>query len=207
MLTLRKRYAIIAVLCLILMNILAYNALAIDDMQQLNQELEKQQEVNTQTHSLWWDFIKLVLILAIIIGVAWSLIRLFGKQVSRKMEGTWLHVVDEVVLGQNRGIVLCEIGEKLYALGVTDHNISLLFEINNSKLLEEVGQGNHHVNEPQGGFQDIKDKLETFINRNSRTNPPSKKFQRLINEQTQRLDKISYKSMDDIEAKRSGDDV
>ncbi len=207
MLTLRKRYAIIAVLCLILINILAYNALAIDDIKQLNQELEKQQEVNTQTHSLWWDFIKLVLILAIIIGVAWSLIRLFGKQVSRKMEGTWLHVVDEVVLGQNRGIVLCEIGEKLYALGVTDHNISFLFEVNNPKLLEEVGQGTQRMNEPQGGFQDIKDKLDTFINRNSKTNPPSKKFQRLINEQTQRLDKISYKSMGDIEAKRSGDDV
>lgn len=207
MLTIRQRYAIITILCLVLMNILAYNVLAIDDMKQLNQELEKQQEVSTQTHSLWWDFIKLVIILAVIIGVAWSLIRLFGKQVSRKMEGTWLRVADEVVLGQNRGIVLCEIGEKLYALGVTDHNISFLFEVNNPKLLEEVAQGTQRMDEPQGGFQDVRDKLETIINRNSKTNPPSKKFQRLINEQAQRLDKISYKSMGDIEAKRSGDDV
>ncbi|MDD3267773.1 MAG: flagellar biosynthetic protein FliO [Syntrophomonadaceae bacterium] len=207
MVSIRKRYAIIAVLCLVLLHILVFSALAVDDIQQLNQELEKQQEVSTQTHSLWWDFIKLVVILALIIGVAWSLIRLFGKQVSRKMEGTWLHVVDEVVLGQNRGIVLCEIGEKLYALGVTDHNISFLFEVNNNKMIEEIGQGTYQMKEPQGGFQDIKDKLDSFISRNSRNNPPSKQFQRLINEQAQRMDHISYKSMGDIGAKRSGDDV
>lgn len=207
MISIRKRYAIIAVLCLLFLQILAVSALAVDNMQQLNLELEKQQEVNTQTHSLWLDFFKLIVVLALIIGAAWSLIRLFGKQVSRKMEGNWLHIIDEVMLGQNRGIVLCEIGEKIYALGVTDHSIALLFEVNNPQLLEEIEQSNYKIKEPQAGVQDIRDKLDSIFKRKPKTNPPSKKFHRLINEQAQRLERISYKSMDDIEAKRSGDDV
>ncbi|MDD2620546.1 MAG: flagellar biosynthetic protein FliO [Syntrophomonadaceae bacterium] len=207
MISIRKRYAIIAVLCLVFLHILAISAFAVDDIQQLNKELEKQQELNTQTNNIWIDFIKLIVILGLIIGVAWSLIRLFGKQVNRKMEGTWLHVVDEVMLGQNRGIVLCEIGEKIYALGVTDHNISFLFEVNNAKLLEEIGQSTYNLKEPQGGLSDIKDKLDSIINHKQRNKPPSKKFQNLINKQTQRLENISYKSMEDIEAKRSDDDV
>ncbi len=44
----------------------------------------------------------------LIVAAAWSIIRLFGRQLSRKIQGDWLYVADEVMIGQNRGIVLCE---------------------------------------------------------------------------------------------------
>ncbi|MEN6348075.1 MAG: flagellar biosynthetic protein FliO [Syntrophomonas sp.] len=197
----------IAVLSLVVLHILAASVGAVDNINELNNELQKQQEVSTQSSSLWVDFLKLIVVLALIIGVAWSLIKVFSKQVSRKMQGTWLQVVDEVMLGQNRGVVLCEIGEKLYALGVTDHTISFLFEVNNPGLLQEISQSNINIEEPQAGFDAIRDRLVDLVIGRKGSSPGRKNFRLMMNEQAQRLENISYKSTEDNGAKRSGDDA
>lgn len=192
----------ILVLILILIPILALNVLAVQDFGDVQKAIDNQQVEDTKAPNLFWNFVKLIFILALIVGAAWSIIRLFGSKASSRLQGTWIHVVDEVMLGQNRGIVLCEVGEKVYAVGVTDHNVTVLFEIDNPKLLEEISQSNITIVETEAGFN-WNQWRESFINffkpGKSRSRVPNN-FHLLIEQQAKMLDEISYRGTQNTEA-------
>lgn len=183
-------------------------AVDVDNFKEFDQEMSQQQPQEMKSSNLWLSLFQLLLVLGIIVAAAWSIIRLFGRQVNAKMQGTWINVVDEVVLGQNRGIMLCEVGGKIYALGVTDKEISLLFEVDNPKLLEEISQGSYEFE--TGGSKTWPDwwtQLSSRIKKNN--NPPApKKFQNLMQTQSQKIKEIaSYSNYSKESAtKRSGDD-
>lgn len=207
MVSLRRRYTAILVLTLLLILILALNVLAVQDFGDVQKAIDNQQVEDTKAPSLFWNFVKLIFILALIVGAAWSIIRIFGSKASSRLQGTWIHVVDEVMLGQNRGIVLCEVGEKVYAVGITDHNVTVLFEIDNPKLLQEISQSNITVVETEAGFNWNQWK-ETFFNifKSSKTkNKIPNNFHALIEQQTKMLDEISYRGIQNTEtnSKRS----
>lgn len=82
--------------------------------------------------------VRLILSLAVIVGSAWLVIRLMGKQMTRRMQGEWIQVLDEVMIGPNRGIMLCEVGGKVFAVGVTDHQVATLFEVTDEALIEDM---------------------------------------------------------------------
>ncbi|HBQ24764.1 MAG TPA: flagellar biosynthetic protein FliO [Syntrophomonas sp.] len=199
--SLRKRCIAILLLTLLLVLILAFNVLAVQDFGDVQKALESEQVENTRAPNLFLNFVKLIFILALIVGAAWSIIRLFGNKVSSRLQGTWIQVVDEVMLGQNRGIVLCEVGEKIYAIGVTDHNITVLFEIDNPKLLEEISKSNITIVETEATFNWNlwRKTLSKFLKpHRSRSSVPDS-FHRLIEQQSQRLDEISYRSTQNTE--------
>lgn len=185
----RKHIIVIAALAVLLL--FASGALAVDNMNQLNQEMNKQTEAPAG-HSVVWDFVKLVLVLAVIVGAAWSIVRVFGHKASVRMQGTWLHTVDEVMLGQNRGLVLCEVAGKLYAIGVTDHNINLLFEVDNPQVLKEISEGNYHqIQQSQDVMKDAADRVKGLFKPRKAASPPNPKdFHSLMAEQSKRLSSI-----------------
>lgn len=195
--SLKRYHLVIVIVSLVLVGSISLNAWAINDIEALNAELDRQQQnqpYNSGTN-LWLDFIKLIVVLGLIIAAAWSIIRIFSKQITSKMQGTWIHVVDEVTLGPNRGIVLCEVGEKLYAIGVTDNNINLLFEVDNSKLLEEISYSEHNSTLSPPNTTTNFNELKNMIINKVRPNQPSsfnkKDFHNLMDEQFQRLEKIA----------------
>ena len=207
MVYLRRRYIAVLVLILILIPILALNVLAVQDFSDVQKAIDNQQVENTRAPNLFLNFVKLIFILALIVGAAWSIIRLFGNKTRDRLQGTWIQVVDEIMLGQNRGIVLCEVGEKVYAVGVTDHNITVLFEINNPKLLEEISKSNIAVVDTEAPFNwsQLKEALNSlFKTRKSMSRVPNN-FHLLIEQQSQRLDEILYRGTQDTEvnSKRS----
>ncbi|MDD4548237.1 MAG: flagellar biosynthetic protein FliO [Syntrophomonadaceae bacterium] len=179
------------------------------DMDSLNATLAEQEVDNTRSYNLWVEFIKLLVVLAIIIGAAWSVIRIFNNKATSKMQGNWLYIVDEVLLGQNRGIALCKVGEKLYALGVTDHNISVLFEIDNPELLEEISASSNVVMDESkiSTFSPIKSKLNNILRPGPKSPPLKSNFHTLISEQLQKLEQISANKQSDSDAsRRRGDE-
>jgi len=205
--SLRKRYTAILVLTFILVAILNLNVLAVQDFDDVQKAIDNQQVENTRAPNLFLNFVKLIFILALIVGAAWSIIRLFGNKTRDRLQGTWIQVVDEIMLGQNRGIVLCEVGEKVYAIGVTDHNITVLFEIDNPKLLEEISKSNIAVVDTEAAFNwsQLKEALnKLFKTRKSMSRVPNN-FHLLIEQQSQRLDEILYRGTQDTEvnSKRS----
>lgn len=203
MVSFKKKYIAILVLALILVPILAFNVLAVQDFGDVQKAIDSEQTENTRAPNLFLNFVKLIFILVLIIAAAWSIIRLFGNKATSKLQGTWIQVVDEVMLGQNRGIVLCEVGEKVYAVGVTDHNITVLFEVDNPKLLEEISKSNISIVETEAAvnWTQWKEVLVNFFKPRksmSRTKVPEN-FHRLIEQQSHRLDEISYRGTQDIE--------
>ncbi len=186
----KRRYWAIFIAALIFMHFAMGTALAVDNIEDLQTELQKENVESPASSNLTLDFIKLFFVLALILGAAWFIVRLFGKKASIQQQGNWLHVVDQVILGQNRGIVLCEVGQKVYAVGVTDHNISLLFEVNNDKLLEEISTGFPEEPDPMESFMNLKDGVKKIL-KGSKNSNQSKSFCRLIEEQNQRLNEIT----------------
>jgi flagellar protein FliO/FliZ len=173
--------------------LLAYasTAMAVDNINDLNQEINKQ-PVSPTGHSMVWDFVKMVLVLGVIVGAAWSIVRMFGKKATTRMQGTWLHTVDEVMLGQNRGLVLCEVAGKIYAIGVTDHNINLLFEVDNPQILKEIGEGNYTRSESPDVMGDLTRRVGNLI-KHKKAGSDVKDFHALMTEQSNRLKIFSEK--------------
>lgn len=169
---------------------LVNSVIAADNIQDVNDQAYQQQEPESQPVSLFFSFVKLILALGIIMAAAWTIIRLFTKQYNAKMQGTWMHVVDEVMLGQNRGIVLCEVGGKVYALGVTDKEINLLFEVNNPKLMEEISSGNYTSD---SGNQDNWSSWLALISKQiqiKKKSPTPNKFQNIMQEQNRKMKEL-----------------
>lgn len=101
-------------------------------------DLNYSQPDKADTPSVFWMIIQLILALGLIVLLAWVLIQLFGSRLNNKLQGRWIRVVDEVVLGQNRGIVAMEAGGRVFLVGVTDHQISMLLEIDDSQLVQDM---------------------------------------------------------------------
>ncbi len=97
---------------------------AVDDIGAVQEELDKGQENAPQQNNLWWEFVKLVFFLLLLIAASGWVIRYLGQNARARSQGVYVHIVDEVILGQNRGIALCEVGGKLYSLGITEHHFT-----------------------------------------------------------------------------------
>ena len=198
MIRFRNKSTLIILLVLIMLQIAVLPVLAAD-MDKLNQELDSQPQ-EADKPNLVVEFIKLLIVLVLIVAAAWSIIKLFSRQATSRMQGTWLHVVDEVTLGQNKGIILCEVGEKVFAVGVTDHNIAVLFEVTHPKLLEEISieMDSKPINPSSAGlpllWNSLSSRWRTAVPRrlpeNKRTD-----FQTLMEEQVKRIQSISSTSM------------
>ncbi|MDD4802265.1 MAG: flagellar biosynthetic protein FliO [Syntrophomonas sp.] len=203
-----KRQLIIFTIILALILLLTGTVLGVDNIQDLNNAINQEQP-QVKSSNLWQSFLKLILVLAIIVAAAWAIIRLFAKQINSKMQGTWLHVVDEVMLGQNRGLVLCEVSGRIYALGVTDSQINLLFEVNDPQLLAEINTADYDLNtknEPP-----LSGSIGSWFNRRLKAEKrvkPSQDFHLLMQEQNNRLKNVSFPLIREREsnAKRSGQD-
>ncbi len=206
---LSKRKALFLIILTIILaagilNIYTANSLAIDDIGQLQDELGKETPATNQSNNVAVEFIKLLFVLVLIIGAAWTVVKLFGTKATARLQGTWLHVVDEVILGQSRGIILCEVGQKIYAIGVTDHNISLLFEVNHPKLMEEISSGGYITPKQQDNLKIFKKGVSKLFTGSDQGSRP-KEFHYLMEEQNKRLQEMFKYDMTDAEKSRRSD--
>ncbi len=69
-----------------------------------------------------------------VIGLILVLVKLLQRSTLLSGKSAWAKVVDQVVIGPNKMLVLVEIFGKIYVLGVTDHNISTLLGENDIDL-------------------------------------------------------------------------
>ncbi|HWP98595.1 MAG TPA: flagellar biosynthetic protein FliO [Syntrophomonadaceae bacterium] len=186
-----KKYSAIILLAFLILLVMACSVQAVDDINAVNQINDQSQNTTTAGPNLLWETVKLVFILGVIIAAAWFIIRIFSKQARRRLQGNWLHVVDEVMLGQNRGIVLCEVAQRLYALGVTDHNITFLFEIDNPQILKEISQMPLTAGEDGAEAHPLKTFLNQWTKGPSGSQRNQDEFHRLMEEQVGRIKSIS----------------
>lgn len=92
----------------------------------------------------WAGLIGTIAVFLIILIIALWLIRRLNRYSVRSMESPWARVLDRQVLNGNQSLYLVEIAGKIQILGVTDHHISKVEEINDpdtaAEILEEIAQ-------------------------------------------------------------------
>ncbi len=88
--------------------------------------------------SLFMDFVKLVFSLVIVILLAYILVRVLGKKIKRIQQGDHIEIIDSMPLGVNRGIHIIYAANKYLIVGITEHSINLLGEVEDEEQLEEL---------------------------------------------------------------------
>ncbi len=155
-------------------------------------ELRYQEPQNAETPSILWSVIRTILALAFILVLAWGSIRIFGGNLRGRLHGSWIRVLDEVTLGPNRGIVVIEVGGKAFLVGITDHNVSMLGELNDPQLIEEMivaSRENQQVasNQPTKLWNSVKEQLLSGLHKKN----PARGFNEMVDQRMQTLDKMS----------------
>lgn len=111
---------------------------ASDDIEKKKLDIKYEEPAAVPGTEIAGSLVRLVFSLIFIAGTAWAVLRVIGKRVNTRMQGEWIRVIDELVLGPNKGILLCEVGGKIVAVGITDHQVSTLFEVTDEALIEEM---------------------------------------------------------------------
>lgn len=94
--------------------------------------------VPTPMPSMFSLLVKLMLSLIIVGGLAYLTIRFLKKNAQITGSSENISVLDQFALGMNKGLFIVEVADKVLVLGVTDHNINFLYEIKDSKIIDEL---------------------------------------------------------------------
>lgn len=75
---------------------------------------------------MWWDYIKAVLLIVVIIAAAYYVTRHIAVKGTGNTKNSNIRLLGSRAIGRDRHIVLTEIGDKVYILGVTGQNINVI---------------------------------------------------------------------------------
>ena len=90
---------------------------------------------------MWWDYLKAVVLIVLIIGAAYYVTKLIAKKGSGlTAKGTDIKLLGSRSFGRDKHIVITEIGEKVYVLGMTAQNITLLDTLPADEFTVEQGE-------------------------------------------------------------------
>lgn len=143
--------------------------------------------------SMFGLFVRLTVSLLLITGLAYALIKIIGRQWGYSSVGTWINILDQLALGQNKGIFITEIAGKVFVLGVTDHSINKLLEIDDKELVKLMKERLPREAQPQkifGRWQGLIDLWRGIAN-SSRTGGTGRNFHHLIEQHLTRLRELS----------------
>lgn len=111
------------------------------DLDQEQEDIQKEpvQEYSTekQESSFVWSLLKLVGILALLIGLLYVGIRIFTKRNRQMRDLNVLENLGGIPVGQQKSVQLVRVGSSFYLLGVGE-NVELLQEITDESLIQEL---------------------------------------------------------------------
>ncbi len=81
---------------------------------------------------------RLVVSLVVVLGLAVIVIKFLQKRAFVTQTGRWIRIIDQVGIGPNKALLLSEIAGRIYVLGVTDHGISKLLEIEDTSQVAAI---------------------------------------------------------------------
>lgn len=162
------------------------------EQQKVEMSYEEPHEV--ETPNVFWMIVQMILALGLILFLAWGLIRFFGGNLRGRLQGRYIRVLDEVTLGPNRGMVVIEVGGKAFLVGVTDHQISMLGELDDSQMIEDMiaaSLENIHAspNNPAKVWSNVKDQLLSGLHKKK----PTQGFEAMVDQKMQTLEKMSHR--------------
>lgn len=121
-------------------------AYAVSGQLNLDQPVEPQV---AQPPSMFWLFIKLVVSLAVIVGLTYLTVKVLRRKLTYSLAGEFIKVLDQHAFAMNKGVYITEVAGRVYVLGVTDHNITILSEVSDTQVIDELrNRAEERLNEP-----------------------------------------------------------
>jgi len=106
--------------------------------------LEGYEEVDPRPSGVsWWStlayLVSLFAVFAVVLVMAYFAARFIGGRFNAaRMSASGGRILENLPLGPNRSVCTVEMAGRVFLLGVTDHNISLLGEITDKDLIEHL---------------------------------------------------------------------
>ncbi len=94
--------------------------------------------VATPMPTMFSLLVKLVVSLIIVGGLAYLTIRFLKRNTQINSGSENMVLLDQLALGMNRGVFVVDVASKVLVLGVTDHNVNLLYEVTDSEAIKEM---------------------------------------------------------------------
>lgn len=112
----------------------------------------------------WWSTVAYVVslfaVFAFVVILAYFAARAFGKNSMQRLAARGGQIYLQLPLGPNRSLCVVELFGRVFVLGVTDANIHLITEIDDSETLEEI----RAAGPAEGGvFQEQFGSLSDFV--------------------------------------------
>ncbi len=88
--------------------------------------------------NFWTTFFYIVIMIAVIVAAYIATKYLSGK--GRQLKSHHIRVLDRMIMGRDKHIVLIEVGDKKLLIGITNQTINVLGDIDGETLKEETGK-------------------------------------------------------------------
>jgi flagellar protein FliO/FliZ len=100
--------------------------------------------------------LSLLLTFAIVVGLAYFTSKFLSQRLSPSLHSRNMLIRDVVFLGTNRALYLVEIANRIFLLGVTDHNITQLQEFTDENFIAELRtKDSNFIGQPSPTFQNV----------------------------------------------------
>ncbi len=100
----------------------------------------------------WWSafayLISLFAVFAVVVVMAYFAARFIGGRFNARMSASGGRVLENLPLGPNRSVCAVEMAGRVFLLGVTDHNITLLGEIEDRDMIEHLHTQSIEMSDP-----------------------------------------------------------
>jgi flagellar protein FliO/FliZ len=164
-------------------------SLLILDTEEPDQEAAENQEVQGGPLVSSWDFVRMVLILAAVVGVIylifWMLKRGFKRQLP---QNDLIRLLGTRNLTGNRALHLVELGKQIFLVGAAEGSISLISEIRDQETLDSIvlERSQNQARSPQG-FADF---FKSFLKSGKQQGTSERATIDFMKQQRQRLEKL-----------------
>ncbi|MFB6344711.1 MAG: flagellar biosynthetic protein FliO [bacterium] len=107
--------------------------------------------------SMTWFFIKVVVVLAIILGGIWLLSKILEKSGMAGTGNEIMGVRSTLSIGQNQYLQIVQVGPRYFMLGVTENSVTKLDEITDSDTIEalQLNESDNQDGQQPRGFAEI----------------------------------------------------
>lgn len=98
---------------------------------------------------------------AFIIYLSYVFSRYIGRGMNKSSSSSYMRLVDQITVGQDRYIAIMQIGEKYLLVGITAGQINMLTELKEEELLM-ISPGNENGERKQLDFRQWLDKFDSI---------------------------------------------
>jgi len=94
--------------------------------------------VNAWSDPSWGQFLKIIVILAVIIVLIWITLSLLKRSMGLSSGAGKVEMAGGISLGARRSIQFVKIGSALYLLGITDQQVNLIHIVHDPQEIESI---------------------------------------------------------------------